>query len=432
MTAAIQSWTRTPRVQHTRVFDVVTRFDPLPLEAHTGIPHGNGRSYSDVALNPEGAVVRTRGLDHFIAFDPVAGTITCEGGVLLSNILDLIVPQGWFLPVVPGTRFVSVGGAIANDVHGKNHHRAGTFGHHVRGFVLLRSDGSRLSCSPTENADWFAATIGGLGLTGLVVSAEIALQRISNPFMLTQAERFSGLAAFWPANARAERDWPYAVAWIDCLSASGRGVLHTGRHAPPRAELPVWREPRRSIPLDLPLSLVNGATLRAFNTLYYRRPIARDVRLTHHVPYFFPLDAVRNWNRIYGRRGFYQYQCVVPPEASADAVADMLRLIARSGTGSFLAVLKTFGDIPSRGLLSFSRPGTTLALDFPNGGEDTHRLFRELDAVVAAAGGALYPAKDGRMPAAMFRGGFPQWETFARFIDPKFTSGFWRRVGGPS
>ena len=430
MTLAVQSWTRTPRVHHTNVLAPATRFDRLPQWPTTlgGIPHGNGRSYSDVALNPDGAVLRTRSLDHFIAFDAEAGTLECEGGVLLSDILALIVPQGWFLPVVPGTRFVTVGGAIANDVHGKNHHVAGTFGHHLRWLELLRSDGSRVRCSQTENAEWFAATIGGLGLTGLIVSAGIALVRISNPFMLTQASRFESLDAFWPANAKAEKS-PYAVAWIDCMSEAGRGVMHTGQHAPPQSDLPTWRERRRSVPIELPLSLVNGLSLRLFNALYYRRPIPRGPQLTHHVPYFFPLDAVQNWNRIYGRKGFFQYQCVVPPAASADAIREMLRRISRSGTGSFLAVLKTFGRKPSLGLLSFAREGTTLALDFPNGGNETARLFAALDAIVSEAGGALYPAKDSRTPAAMFRSSFPRWEEFSSFIDPQFMSGFWRRVG---
>ena len=430
MTSAVQSWTRTPRVRHAGVLAPTTRFDRLPQwpVAHGGIPHGNGRSYSDVALNPDGAVLRTRSLDHFIAFDVEAGILACEGGVLLSDILALIVPQGWFLPVVPGTRFVTVGGAIANDVHGKNHHVAGTFGHHIRAFELLRSDGTRLRCSPTENPEWFAATIGGLGLTGLIVSAQIALVRIANPFMLTQASRFESLDAFWPANARAEKS-PYAVAWIDCMSRSGRGVMHAGAHAPPQSDLPPWRERRRSVPTELPLSLVNGLSLRLFNALYYRRPIARAPQLTHYVPYFFPLDAVQNWNRIYGRKGFFQYQCVIPPAGSANAIREMTRLIARSGKGSFLAVLKTFGRKPPLGLLSFAREGTTFALDFPNGGEDTARLFASLDAVVSDAGGALYPAKDSRMPAAMFRSGFPRWEEFSSFVDPQFMSGFWRRVG---
>lgn len=429
MSTAVQSWTGVPRVSHTRVLDAVGRFDALPelAEGERLVPHGNGRSYSDVALNPGGTVLRTRGLDRFIAFDREKGRITCEGGVLLADILELIVPQGWFLPVVPGTRFISVGGAIANDVHGKNHHVAGTFGHHVVGLELLRSDGERMQCSPHENADWFAATIGGLGLTGMITWAQIALQPIASPFMLTEATRFATLPDFWPTNRRAERDWPYAVAWLDCLSPSGRGLLFAGRHASNRTDAPLRRERKRSVPLDLPVSLVNNLSLRILNAAYYRKRTGRSV--THYGPYFFPLDAIGRWNRIYGRKGFFQYQSVVPPDVAPDTVAQLLTTIARSGQGSFLAVLKNFGPQPSRGLLSFARPGATLALDFPNRGADTAKLFANLDAIVRDAGGALYPAKDSRMPADMFRRGYPAWERFAKFVDPKFTSGFWRRVG---
>lgn len=431
--SAVQSWTRLPKVRHTRILHAASRLDVLPaLDAgETLIPHGNGRSYSDVALNNGGAVLKTRRLDHLMAFDPQSGRITCEGGVLLAEILDLVVPQGWTLPVVPGTRFVTLGGAIANDVHGKNHHVAGTFGHHVVRFELLRSDGSRMICSAQENADWFAATVGGLGLTGLITWAEISLQRIANPFMLTQATRFATLDTFWQLDAHAEADWPYTVSWIDCLAKSGRGILFTGRHAPAQHDLPAWRERKKSMPLETPVSFVNGLSLRLFNAAYYGQPLKSGTQLTHYVPYFFPLDAIGNWNRIYGRSGFYQYQCVVPPDGHA-AIADMLAIIARHGQGSFLAVLKSFGDRPSPGMLSFARPGVTLALDFPNHGEATLKLFAELDAVVAQAGGALYPAKDSRIPADMFRRGFPQWEAFANFIDPKFRSAFWRRVGESS
>ena len=429
--SAVQSWTRLPKVRHARVLHAASRLDALPVLAagETLIPHGNGRSYSDVALNDDGAVLRTRRLDHLMAFDREAGRITCEGGVLLAEILDLVVPQGWTLPVVPGTRFVTLGGAIANDVHGKNHHVSGTFGHHVVRFELLRSDGSRMICSARENADWFAATVGGLGLTGLITWAEIALQRIANPFMLTQATRFATLDAFWQLDARAEADWRYTVAWIDCLAKAGRGILFTGRHAPAQGDLPAWRERRKSMPVETPVSFVNTLSLRLFNAAYYRQPLKAGTQLTHYVPYFFPLDAIGNWNRIYGRNGFYQYQCVVPPDGGHAAIADMLAIIARHGQGSFLAVLKNFGERPSPGMLSFARPGVTLALDFPNHGEATLKLFSELDAVVAQAGGALYPAKDSRIPADMFRRGFPQWEAFASFIDPKFRSSFWRRVG---
>ncbi|MGO9389776.1 FAD-binding oxidoreductase [Rhodoblastus sp.] len=392
------------------------------------IAFGAGRSYSDVCLNEGGVLLRTRRLDHFIAFDRATGRLTCDAGVQLKDVLDLATPQGWFLAVTPGTRFVTIGGAIANDVHGKNHHINGTFGHHVRRLELLRSNGERIVCGPDLRPEWFAATVGGLGLTGLITWAQVQLAPINNAFMITSAARFRRLEDFWTLNEQAEQDWPYTVSWIDCASKSTRGILLAGRHAPMRSGLPAVRERKLNFPLETPISLVNIASLRAFNVVYYHRPLPTDVGLTHYAPYFYPLDAILNWNRIYGARGFFQYQCVLPSGTSRDAIADLLTVIARSGAGSFLAVLKTFGSRPSVGMLSFARPGATLALDFPNHGPKTLGLFGELDAIVAEAGGALYPAKDARMPGEMFRKGFPAFERFSAFIDPGFSSSFWRRV----
>jgi FAD/FMN-containing dehydrogenase len=426
-----RSWGRLRAQPPARVFMPADRAADLTLEGDLPmLPFGRGRSYGDVCLNGGGLLLHTARLDRWIDFDRHGGVLRCESGVTLRDILELVVPQGWFLPVTPGTRDVSVGGAIANDVHGKNHHAAGTFGHHLRAFELLRSSGERLLCSPECNADWFAATVGGLGLTGLVTWAELQLIPVRNAYLSVETHRFGALEAFWEVNAQFESQWPYTVAWIDCIAqgpAQGRGVYMAARHAAAQSHLPPWVERRRAVPFAPPLSLVNALSLRAFNTLYWHR--AREGReLVHHVPYFYPLDAVAHWNRIYGRRGFYQYQCVVPPDGMREAVAELLRRIARSGQGSFLAVLKTFGDRPSVGMLSFARPGATLALDFPNRGQATLRLFDELDAVVREAAGALYPAKDARMSASMFAAGYPQAERFARFTDPAFSSDFWRRV----
>jgi FAD/FMN-containing dehydrogenase len=424
------SWNRVPRVTPSQVLDAVSRFAPFPsLPGNERlIAYGAGRSYGDVCLNPGGALLRTRRLDHFIAFDRAAGRITCEAGVLLGDLLAFLAPRGWFLPVTPGTRFVTVGGAVANDVHGKNHHDAGSFGHHVLQLELLRSDGERIVCGPDLRREWFQATVGGLGLTGLITWVELKLAPIANPFMIVEARRFRSLEEFWTVNAEAERDFPYAAAWIDGLAQFGRGVLLAARHAPPRDNLPSWRERTRGFPFDPPISLINPLSSRVFNALYYHRPRPRGPAVMHHIPYLYPLDGVKNWNRVYGQRGFLQYQCVLPPEAARAGIADMLKIIARDGSGSFLTVLKTFGARPSVGLLSFPRPGATLALDFPNQGERTENLLRELDAVTRAARGALYPAKDARMSGEMFRAGFPGLDRFAAYIDPKISSGFWRRV----
>ncbi|MCL2831311.1 MAG: FAD-binding oxidoreductase [Betaproteobacteria bacterium] len=424
------SWGALPWPAAAAEVDCLRRSALLPDVPETLIPYGNGRSYSDVCLNPGGGLLRTRGLDRFIDFDAERGILRCEAGVLLAEILDFIVPRGWFLPVTPGTRYITVGGAIANDVHGKNHHAAGSFGDWVRSFELLRSDGTRRCCSAEENPGWFAATIGGLGLTGLIVWAELQLKAVQTAGMDVHYRRFSGLDEFFELNAAAEREHEYAVAWIDCLAATPRGVLMSGDHAremrrPPRGRMS--DPPRLGIPFAPPFSAINRASLKLFNCLYYRKPWPSQARVPA-APYFYPLDALGHWNRIYGKRGFYQYQCVIPPRDAPEAIAGILRIIAKSGQGSFLAVLKTFGERPARGMLSFPMPGTTLALDFPNRGEATLSLFARLDEVVASTGGRLYPAKDARMPGTLFRSAYPRLEEFRAYVDPKFSSGFWRQV----
>ena len=429
--ARLTSWGRYPVVSHAQVLDVTDRHVLLPDTETSLLAYGSGRSYGDVCLNEGGVLLRTRRMDRFIAFDRMNGRLSCESGILLKDILDLIVPQGWYLPVTPGTRFITVGGAIANDVHGKSHHAQGSFGHHVLRLELLRSGGERKICSQTEHPDWFSATVGGLGLTGLITWAELRLIPIDNPFMLTESIRFRDLDEFWALNTAVESRWTHTVAWVDCVATGkghGRGIFTRGCHAPAQDLLPIWSERAKHFPFDPPVSLVNALSLRAFNMAYYHRPIGSGVRLSHHVPFFYPLDGIPEWNKMYGKKGFFQYQCVLPPESSRQGVDELLRLIAKHGIGSFLAVLKTFGDRPSLGMLSFPRRGATLALDFPNQGERSLRLFQELDTVVREAGGALYPAKDARMSGELFRSGFPQWEQFSKFVDPKFSSSFWRRV----
>jgi FAD/FMN-containing dehydrogenase len=428
-----QSWGLYPRVEQT-IVPVHDRDAPLPDFDGLALPRGNGRSYGDSGLNPGGTLLHARGLDRFVAFDPASGILHCEAGVTLDEIINLVLPQGWFLPVTPGTRYVTVGGAIANDVHGKNHHRTGTFGHHVRAFELLRSDGSRRHCTPHDDADgWFAATTGGLGLTGLVTTAELQLRRVPGPMLEVENIRFGSLEEFFALSHASADSHEYSVAWIDCLAGGrnrGRGHFTRADHAPRPSTRPA-HAPRGALtmPLTPPFSLVNGLTLRPFNQLYYwRQPAPRKRMASHLLPFFYPLDGIGNWNRMYGPAGFLQYQCVLPPGESAAGTDALLAEIARSGSGSFLAVLKEFGTKASPGMLSFPRPGTTLALDFPNTGDAVFRLFERLDRIVDEAGGALYPAKDARMSAASFQRAYPRWQAFTPFIDPRFSSGFWRRV----
>lgn len=428
------AWGRLPHAPQ-RLQTLLSR-DEIPdfSAAASVLARGLGRSYGDSALNDGGLLFDTRRLDRYIAFDEQAGVIECEAGVSLGEIQALVVPRGWFLPVMPGTQFVTVGGAIANDVHGKNHHRAGSFGHHVLGFELLRSDGRVLDCTPQLNTELFAATVGGLGLTGLIRRARLVLRRVEGPLMRVRRQRFARLQDYFALAAEADARHEYTVAWIDCASsgsALGRGVLDMGDHAATRRALPPPRP--LSVPLTPPLSLVNRMSLRAFNALYWLR--ARDSvhdTLGHWQRFFHPLDAIAHWNRLYGPRGFYQYQCVVPPGQARDAVGELLARIAASGQGSMLAVLKSFGTRTSPGLMSFPRPGVTLALDFPNLGERTLRLLKRLDDVTREAGGAVYPAKDARMSAEDFQAYFPRWREFSTWVDPRFSSSFWRRVTGVS
>ena len=428
----ISSWGNVIRAPHL-LYGLHSRYDDFPAAPAntTVLPFGNGRSYGDSCLNVGGALLQTRSLDRFIHFDRETGVLACEAGVLLAEILQLVVPAGWFLPVVPGTCYVTVGGAIANDVHGKNHHRAGSFGRYLRRFELLRSNGQRLICSSTENPEWFAATVGGLGLTGVVTWAELQLRRISGPQMDVESIRFGHLDEFFSLCDESERDFEYTVAWIDCLGRGkhlGRGILQRANHATTAAS-GTSASRQLSVPFPLPISLVNPLSLRVFNTVHYHRQPARHKRTSEHFQgFFFPLDGILHWNRLYGPRGFYQYQCVVPGAVGREATAELLGKIAHSGLGSFLAVLKRFGPVESPGMLSFPREGVTLALDFPNKGERVQRLFAALDKVVSQAGGTLYPAKDGRMPGALFRGGYPRWQEFSNYIDPASSSSFWRRV----
>lgn len=432
MVVAAPSWGNYPKVDQ-RLLKLTDRHAAIPkLQGHA-LPRGNGRSYGDSCLNDGGTLFLARGLDRFLGFDPASGLLECEAGVLLSEILDLVVPQGWFLPVTPGTKFVTVGGAIANDVHGKNHHRVGSFAHHLDGFELLRSDGIRRWCSPTEQAEWFMATIGGLGLTGLITRARLRLRRIAGPWMTTENICFRHLPEFFALSAASEDEHEYTVAWVDCAAsggALGRGIYSRANHAPAHPERrPPPPSHRLGVPFTPPMSLINSLSLRAFNLAYFHNQRADDAwAITHYDPFFYPLDGIGNWNRIYGPRGFLQYQCVVPSDCAEVAIGRLLALISKAGTGSFLAVLKQLGSKRSLGMLSFPRPGTTLALDFPNGGSVTFALLDRLDDVVSEAGGAVYPAKDARMSSPHFKQYFPQWEAFVPFIDPALSSSFWRRV----
>ncbi|RVD78773.1 FAD-binding oxidoreductase [Pseudomonas koreensis] len=401
-------------------------------EAHgTTLPFGNGRSYGDSCLAGSDHVLQLRPLNRFIEADWENGEICAEAGVTLGEILQLAIPRGWFLQVTPGTRHVTLGGAVANDVHGKNHHRSGTFAHSVMSFGLHRSMQPPMVCSSMENPQWFAATIGGLGLTGVITWVSIRLRRIQSSLIDTTQVRFDCLNDFFALSAELDAQHEYSVAWIDCLakgSAQGRGVFTVGDHCetgPLAAALPY----PLSVPIRSPVSLINPFSLKLFNRHYWQRqPVNRQSRVVAYSPFFYPLDRIEHWNRIYGRKGFQQFQCVLPTTVAEAALADLLKSIARSGTGSLLAVLKRCGDIPSVGWLSFPMPGTSLALDFPQNSTLTKKLLPRLDAIVREAGGRLYPAKDAHMSGSDFRQAYPAWEQLDAMRDPALISRFWQRV----
>ena len=312
------------------------------------------------------------------------------------------------LPVTPGTQIVTVGGAIANDVHGKNHHVFGSFGDHVQQLTLLRTDGEVIDCGPQHRSDWFAATVGGIGLTGVILTAEIQLRQVAGPWLDTETVPYETLAEFFDLADRSESNWEHTVSWIDCISGN-RGLFMRGNHA--EAQPKKEPSPRKlSMSIVPPISLVNQASLRLFNMAYFNlKKKQTGHTLTHYESFFYPLDNIQEWNRMYGPKGFYQYQCVVPRPDGQQAVDAMLREITRAGAGSFLAVLKTFGDQEPLGMLSFPQPGVTLALDFPNNGSKTLKLFEQLDAIVREAGGRIYLAKDARQPRDLFEAGYPNW-----------------------
>ena len=434
MAQRYQSWGRYPPATPAEVVRPSGRH-ALPDLAALGRPalaYGLGRSYGDVCLNDGGVLIDTAGLDRFIAFDREAGVIRCEAGVSLADVLALAMPHGWFLPVTPGTKHVTVAGAVANDVHGKNHHAAGTFGRHVTRLELVRSSGERLELAPGDPL--FAATVGGVGLTGFITWVEFRLHPIPSDRIDATSTRFRTLADFFRVSEAANARSPYVMAWVDTLRPEGRGLLMDGDFAPAGdgAGLPpVGTAPPLAprLPFDLPAWASSRPVVRAFNAVLYRKQRA-DVKRSRlpYGPFFYPLDVARDWNRGYGRRGFLQHQCVVPFADGLDAIRALLARVAASGAASPLAVLKTFGDVPSPGLLSFPRPGVTLALDFANRGPETIRLLRSLDDVVREAGGRVYPAKDACMTGESFRVFYPEWEALAPHLDPAFSSSFWRRV----
>ncbi|KKB78260.1 FAD-linked oxidase [Devosia soli] len=395
----------------------------------TILPFGNGKSYGDTCHNDAGLLVPMRSRRAILGFDTDTGLLTAEAGATLEEVIAHAAPHGYFLPVTPGTRYVTLGGAIANDVHGKNHHLRGTFGCHVANLTLLRSDGITYTCSPRENSDLFEATIGGMGLTGLILSASLRLMKVGSLDVIEEITPFSGLESYFDLAEEADAKNEYAVAWIDQLSGSNRGVLLTGNHAGNGNFATEEKATRLSVPFEMPFSMLNGVSLSGFNFAYFHAKARKSgPHPSSYGNFFYPLDAVGNWNRLYGPKGLHQHQSVIPFEAARTAIPAMLEASRKAGQASFLTVLKRFGATPSPGVLSFPRPGYTLTMDFSNRGVATLNLLATLDRLTVEAGGRVNPYKDQRMSPETFAAGFPDWQALERHRDPRFLSDFWRRT----
>ncbi len=401
--------------------------------SRTRLARGAGRSYGDVCLNAGGAVILTERLNRILLFDPQSGLLVAEPGVTFRDLLEVFLPQGFRAPISPGTAFVTLGGAVANDVHGKNQHVDGCFGDWIEWLDLLCADGSvkRLSrnCEPLL----FDATVGGLGLTGIVTALCIRLVPVPSPALLVRRRRVHGLAEFIDGFDQAAA-MPYSVGWIDVLAGGaglGRGILETAEPAPRGAVAPPSPRSKR-LPVDLPGWLLNDLSVRAFNALYWRRAQTEPgAFISNYTRFLYPLDAITDWNRLYGRRGFHQFQCVIPREQGPACVERLLRAAREGGGASFLAVLKVMGK-HGRGLLSFAQPGYSLALDFA-AGSHIAATFRQLERITRDAGGRIYLAKDSLMSAESFKAMYPGRDAFQQIragIDPgrRFSSNLSRRL----
>lgn len=419
----VSNWGNYPKVK-SEIYSFSEKMglsDLLKKSDDQVIARGMGRCYGDSALNKN--IVTTLAINKFVSFDKVKGILTCEGGVTFDEVLQVVVPCGYFLPVSPGTKFVSVGGAIASDVHGKNHHIDGSFSSHVLSIKIVLANGNCVSCSREENNDLFEATCGGMGLTGIITEATFRLKRIESAYITQKqikARHLDELLDLFEKHKNAT----YSVAWVDCLATGnsfGRGILMLGEHADAsmltnkqkKKRLKVHSKPKLNIPFNFPSFILNTWSIRLFNFLFYNKNFKREIKgNVHYEGFFYPLDNIHNWNRMYGKPGFLQYQFVIPL-AQKKVLREIMLLIAKNKKGSFLSVLKIFGS--QKDLMSFPMEGYTLSLDFPNT-PTIHKFLEELDQLVLQAGGRIYLTKDARMSAGTFKASYPNIEEFKSII----------------
>lgn len=439
-------WGNCPRqVCHSRFAGSLSDVTSAIRDGRTSstIARGLGRAYGDSAINESGEVVKLSSLNRFLAFDPDTGRLECEAGVSFAEIIEHFLPRGWFLPTTPGTKFVTVGGAIAADVHGKNHHVDGSFGNFIDRITLQLADGSVVECTPQNDPELFWATVGGMGLTGIILSAVFRLAKVETAYCEVDYQRTANLDVTLDRFQSTHDDYRYSVAWIDCVATGpslGRSVLMLGNDASldklpasvARSPLSLPKRSKKTVPFNFPAGVLNYWSVKAFNTLYYAKN--KDGRkVVDFDSFYYPLDGINHWNRIYGRKGFVQYQALFPKETARVGLKRLLECIAKSRQASFLAVLKGCGAA-TPGLLSYLFPGFTLALDFPYRGSVTHKLFAELDQIVLDHGGRLYLAKDALMTAETFARMYPRLPEFLAIkskVDPhnRFVSSQARRLG---
>jgi decaprenylphospho-beta-D-ribofuranose 2-oxidase len=439
----LSGWGRYPK----RLSTVITPLDiteAVPPREGQMIARGQGRSYGDAAMCEDGMVMLTERLSRFLSFDPRTGLLRAEAGTTLKEVIEEYLPRGWFPSVVPGTKFVSLGGCAAADIHGKNHHRDGAFGAHVTEIEMVLADRSRQRCSPVKDPSLFWATVGGMGLTGIITEIVFQLIPVESAYVVVQLHQASNLDASFEVLADKTWDDHYTVAWIDCLATDekmGRSVLLRGHHAklddlPERLRRQPFPKPRRqhTLSFDFPSWMLSALSVKAFNEFYYllhgwrKQPFIAD-----YDSFFFPLDRLHNWNRMYGKRGFIQYQCVLPSAVALGGMRTLLATLAEAGRASFLSVLKRFGPAGS-GFLSFPMEGYTLTLDLPAGDAELFPFLEKLDEIVLKCNGRIYLAKDARLPAATFRSmyqGLDAWQKIKSRVDPqnRFDSDLARRLG---
>lgn len=422
MKTAVTNWSNYP-IRQAELIHVRTEQEAITQASKSFvIPRGLGRCYGDASLAEN--IISTTHFNNLLAFDEQTGVLTCQSGVSLKELLDIFVPRGWFLPVTPGTKYITVGGAVASDVHGKNHHSEGSFSRHVQSLAIYTPAKGLLTCSRSENSDLFWASCGGMGLTGLILTVTFKLKRITSAYISQKQVKAPNLDAI--LNLFEEnKAYTYSMAWIDCLKSGknfGRSILIVGEHAgvealSGKAKQEPFKLPRKgelTMPFNLPSFALNQLSIKAFNMLYYGKNFKSVIE--NVVPYegfFYPLDSILHWNRMYGKRGFLQYQFVLPLEVGKKGLTEILHRINKNGMGSFLAVLKQFGQQDD--LISFPMAGYTLALDFPLQ-KGLFEFLDELDRIVLDFGGRLYLSKDSRMKPEILSKGYARYQEFLTIV----------------